>query len=527
MTDIRPVSYRTLSDGRIQTFFSDGTELVMPRGGVGIQITGGDSGQVSAFQPAIYTKPQKQLNPIQRAWSAFLGKPSPVKTSEQGAGSASSPVTYYLTLWQQRFGRRARIEDCRALYLSDPRVWATVNNYVDCALSGGPKIRVHGKDRKSKKAQEIAKTLQKIFPESLLGEWARGLIIEGDLFIQHVVYEESGQKEVLYCKSVPGNITERLTDDADNFIDPNRAFEQIDSMTFETVADWPASLMTHVRWSKVNGDRYGSSELTTSRRAIRSIELMEQAVTINRMVRAPLRRLHSIGTENNSGSLQEVYNYKAENGFATGKQEAYNPQTTMVDYFGNGNTTITTLAGDPNIGQVDDLKYLQNVFSLSLPTPPVFLGLDIEAAKRDVLEDMMRQWLIKWRKLQQAMNEVISHAYELALTFAGIDPATIEYDVQWRYPSLESPTEIVTRLALSKESGGISQRTLVEKMADLYDLSDVDQEISDIEKEKETQHGQELAVRTAGVTMREKMTNEDPVKNGKAPKSSGSPASRN
>jgi len=507
LADPKPITYTTLDDGRIRTTFSDGAELVMPRGGVGFQ-PGGDSGQISAYRPTVYIKPQKQIGNIQKLFQRFQKQPDPKFTSEQGASSASSPVTYYLTLWQQRFGRRARIEDCRALYLSDPRVWRSVNMYVDTALEGGPKIRVQGKDRKSKKAQEIAKAVEKVFNETLIQEWGKGLIVEGDLFIQHVVSEVDGQKQLVYSKAVPGNITERLCDDADNFINPDRAFEQIDSMTFETVAWWPESLMTHVRWSKINGDRYGSSELTTSRRAIRSIELMEQAVTINRMVRAPLRRLHSIGTEKNTGSLQEVFNYKAENGFATGKQEAYNPQTTMVDYFGNGNTTITTLAGDPNIGQVDDLRYLQNVFMCSLPTPGVFFGLDIEQAKRDVLDDMKQLWLRTHRKLQNAIAEPVLRGFELALTFAGIDPETIDFSIQWRLPSLETPKETVERLAMSKEAGGISQQTLVQKMAEIYDTSDVEQEMKDIEKEQSTLHSQEIEKRGAGKSIKDHLDDE-------------------
>ena len=506
--DVKAVSYATMDDGRIKTKFSDGTEILMPRGGLGFNGLSTDSGQISAFRPAVYIKPQKPLNLIQRMVQAAINKPEPSQTSEQGAASASSPVTFYLSLWQQRFGRRARIEDCRALYLSDTRVWRSVNTYVDTALEGGAKISCPGQDRKSKKAQEIAKKIEKLFPETLLQEWGKGLIVEGDLFVQHIVTEENGIKKVVGCKAVPSNITERLCDDADNFVNSDRAFEQIDSMTFESIASWNEALMTHVRWSKINGDRYGSSELTTARRSIRAIELMEQAVTINRMVRAPLRRLHSVGTEENTGSLQEVYNYKAENGFATGKQEAYNPSTTMVDYFGNGNTSIQTLAGDPNIGQVDDLKYLQNVFMASLPTPGPFFGLDIERVSRDVLADMMRIWLRSFRKLHNSMNEVIKQAYELALIFEGIEPDTIEYSILWKIPSLESPSEVVERLTMSKECGGISQETLVSQMAQLYDTADISEEMEKIKKEGNEIHKQEVEKRSSGTTLKDKLKDE-------------------
>ena len=508
-SDVKPVNYqRDPSTGEVKTTFTDGTVLAVPGRYYGIA---SDSGQVSAFRPAIYQKPQGPIGRIHRAWSAFVGKPEPMRTTEQGASSAASPVTFYLSLWTQLFGRRTRIEDTRALYLSDPRVFRSVNMYVDEALRGGPTIRVQGKKNRDKKAREIAKKAEKIYNATLVQEWGKGLVVEGDLFIQHVV--DPHRKELVSAVAMPGVGMQRLVNDADQFVNEDHAFEQIDSMTFEHVAYFSNSLMTHSRWSKINGDQYGTSELCTARRLIRAIELVEQALTISRMVRAPLRRLHNVGTETNTGSAQELINYKADNGFFSGKNEAYNPQSVMIDYYANGNVKIDTLLGDPHQAQIDDIRYMANVLMCALPTPGPFFGFGIEEAKRDVLEDMKALWVRSHEKIQQYMDEPVRHGFELQLTLAGIDPSTIEYNIQWARPSLDTTAETVDWLTVARSEGGLSQKTYVQEIAKIIGTSDIEQELADIEAEKKLDHENEISKRTAGMSMKEQMEEESPTKN--------------
>ena len=503
-----PLSYERFQDGSTATTFSDGTKLLLDRYHILADGLAGDSGQISAFRPAQYNKPKGMLAPIQKAWSSLLGRPRPSQTTEQGAASAASPVTYYLTLWEQRFGRRTRIEDCRSLWLSDTRVWRSVNMYVDTALEGGPHIRVQGNDRRAKAAKEIAKKIEKIFNETLVQEWGKGLVTEGDLFTQFVIYPRAGKPELVKAVAMPAIGMERLTDDADEFINEDRAFEQIDSMTFETVSSFPSALMTHTRWAKINGDRYGSSELVTARRSIRAIELAEQALVINRMVRAPLRRLHKVGVPDNTASQQELDNYKAENSFFSGKLNTFNPQSVTIDYFGNGNTDIITLDGDKQIGQVDDVKYLSNVFMAALPTPGVFFGLNIEDAKRDVLEDMKLLWVRSHSKLQTAISEPIAHGFELALTLAGIDPARIEYSIQWRRGTLETIADTVAWLTEAKGAGGISDKTYVQEVGSIIGTTDTEQELKDIQAGQKELHTREVEKRGAGKSIKDELNDE-------------------
>src|SRR6202041_243227 len=181
---IYPVRYENIMNGS-RIMFSDGT--VVQRGFLQNPsvIGAGDSGQVSAFSPAQYIKPQARglIGRAQGIWNGFRNI-NPATTTEQGASSAASPVTFYLTLWQQRFGRRAMIEDCRALQLSDPRIMKSVNMFVAEACRGGVICQVYGDSRIANRARFIANRVMKLFKPQLLRSWARGLLLEGDLFIQ-------------------------------------------------------------------------------------------------------------------------------------------------------------------------------------------------------------------------------------------------------------------------------------------------------------------------------------------------------
>jgi Bacteriophage T4-like portal protein (Gp20) len=533
-----PVMYETMPDGLVRTTYSNGNRLVVNPAMVGIdprvaammrsagdsfKRATGDSGPVGYFRPALYTKPQGPIQRIQGAWNGFMGRPTGIQTTEQGASSAASPVTYYLSLWTQLFGRRARIDDTRSLFLTDPRVWRSVNMYSDRAMKGGPRIRIQGNDARAKVAREIAEDFQRIFTEALVSEWARGILLEGDLFVQHVMDARRGRLEPIDAVAMPGVAMLRQTDDADRFIDKEHAFEQIDSMTLQTVTTFSESLMTHSRWAKVNGDRYGTSEIVCARRMIRALELMEQAVVINRMARAALRRFHSVGVPGNTGSWDEVKNYKLENGLFEGNQEAFNPKTVMMDYYGNGNTNVQTLAGDPNIGEIKDLEYIQAVLMAALPTPGPFFGLQIEEAKRDVLEDMKRLWVDSFGKLQNAIGEPLSHWFRLALTMRDIDPALVKFRVAWQRGALETVIETVEWVGAAREAGVMSQEAGTQELAEIIG-TDSGEEMKLLKAEGEQQHAEAIEQRTAGSSLRERMNDEEPKAKKPAAKSKQPPA---
>ena len=116
--------------------------------------------------------------------------------------------------------------------------------------------------------QKLLKTKRgnKLFP------WAWGITVEGDLFTQMVVAPNSGMPsglEPIGCKRMPTVGMERLTDDSDEFQDPRRAYQQIDSVSNEVIATWPEALMCHTKWDAFDGDRYGTSELIAFRRQAR------------------------------------------------------------------------------------------------------------------------------------------------------------------------------------------------------------------------------------------------------------------
>ena len=132
---------------------------------------------------------------------------------------------------------------------------------------------------------------------------------------------------------------------------------------------------------------YGKSVAAVARHIYRSLKLMEDAMLIYRLSRAPERRIFYIDTgnlpANKAQSLIEkqmekfkktkLYNY------STGNIEAnYNPLSADEDFYvavnGKGSgTKIDTLPGAQNLGEVDDVKYFRDKLLAALKIPKDYI----------------------------------------------------------------------------------------------------------------------------------------------------------
>lgn len=488
-SDAVPVRYETEKSSYFgqpssKIFFSDGTIITrQPLRNPVPLVLAKDSGQVSAFRPAQYVKPGAfpMMRSVQNMWNRFTNRGP---TTEQGAASAASPLTYYLTLWEQRFGRRAMIEDCRTLWLSDPRIFKSVKMFANEACRGGMKIEVFGDDRRSKRAKIIAKRVMGMYKAPYLRGLALGLVLEGDLFMQYVLDQD---ERLVKVKRMPSIGMERLTDDADEIIDPNHSFEQIDSTTFERVAQFPEALMCHTRLNHIDGDRYGVSEIIAIRRSIRLLGLLEQSQSIRRMTRAAIIRHHKLGDKEKGAGVSDakIKEYKNKNGYVEGNQEPFDPMNPAKDYFTNAHVEIETLQEDQSIEKIDDLLHFQNVTQAGMPTPSVFYGVDVDRVNRDVVTDMREMYLKGTTVLNESVEENITHAFELALLTEGILPEYVEFKVTWSVSSLEEPTQRVSWNLDMVEGRLITRRTALVNLNDLVNVHDVDKEIEEANKEWE------------------------------------------
>lgn len=133
---------------------------------------------------------------------------------------------------------------------------------------------------------------------------------------------------------------------------------------------------------------FGDSVLRPVFKAYKQKALIEDAIIIYRLVRAPERRVFYVGTGKiahegkkrqvleqfkNELRQQKIPSTSAVNG-GTGVEGVYNPQSMIEDYYiaqdENGSTRVEVLPGGANLGSLEDLDYFQErVFrGLRIPT---------------------------------------------------------------------------------------------------------------------------------------------------------------
>lgn len=132
---------------------------------------------------------------------------------------------------------------------------------------------------------------------------------------------------------------------------------------------------------------YGKSIAAAARAIYKSLKMMEDAMLIYRLSRAPERRIFYIDTGNLPASKAEHYieqqksRFKKERYFNrnTGEIDArFNPISQDEDFFvavnGKGSgTKIDTLKGAENLGEVDDVKYFRDKLLATLKIPKDYI----------------------------------------------------------------------------------------------------------------------------------------------------------
>ena len=127
---------------------------------------------------------------------------------------------------------------------------------------------------------------------------------------------------------------------------------------------------------------YGKSIASTAVRIFRSLKLMEDAMLIYRLSRAPERRIFYIDVANMPATKAEIFIEKVKDKFKKEKyydansgtiDSRYNPLSADEDFYvptrGNQGTKIDTLPGAQNLGEVDDVRYFRDKLLASLKIP--------------------------------------------------------------------------------------------------------------------------------------------------------------
>ena len=222
-------------------------------------------------------------------------------------------------------------------------------------------------------------------------EYFRQILIEGELYFEHIIHKGYTNDGILGAVILPSDLIDPIYDNIQNMIikgyilrkpifDPNKP-EKIEKFDFIPMDENQISYVNSGIWNQDKTFRLPFIE--NARRAYRQLSLVEDAIVIYRLVRAPERLVFNVDVGNMAPPKAEAYlrkliqEYWSKKTFDTnqsGQVQKFNPQS-MLDSFwfakraGSEGTSVTQLAGGANLGELADLMYFVNKLYKALKVP--------------------------------------------------------------------------------------------------------------------------------------------------------------
>jgi len=215
-----------------------------------------------------------------------------------------------------------------------------------------------------------------------------------------------------------------------------------------------AEHMVHLSLSEGLDQNYpfGNSLLENVYKVYKQKELLEDAILIYRIQRAPERRVFHIDVGNMPSHLAMAFVERVKNeihqrripsqtgGGQNVIDSAYNPLSINEDYFfpktadGKG-SDVTMLEGGKNIGEIDDLKYFTNKLFRGLRIPSSYLPTGQDDSQSNFNDGRVGTAYIQelrfnkyCERLQYLLTEVFDNEFKMYLNAKGmnIDPGLFE-----------------------------------------------------------------------------------------------------
>jgi hypothetical protein len=231
---------------------------------------------------------------------------------------------------------------------------------------------------------------------------------------------------------------------------------------------------------------YGKSMIEPARKIYKQLTLMEDAMLIHRIMRAPERRIFKIDVGNIppaevDSHIQQIINKMKKVPYIDEKTGDYNlkfnMQNMIEDFFlpvrgGESGTSIESLPGLSSEGQIEDIDYLKNKMFAALKIPKAFLGYDegVEGKATLAAEDVRFA-----RTIERIQKIFVSELTKIAVvhlyTQGYTDADLVNFELSLTNPSLvyekqkvETLNEKIALANTMKESNLFSARWIYENI---------------------------------------------------------------
>ena len=273
-------------------------------------------------------------------------------------------------------------------------------------------------------------------------QYFRQFLIEGELFFELIVHKDYLNEGVLGVINLPAELIDPVYNNIQNMMvkgfiykkpifDPTRPDKQ-EKIEFIPLDE---NQVVYINSGVMNETKNMVLPfLENARRAYRQLSLIEDAIVIYRLVRAPERLVFNVDVGNMPAPKAEAYlkklisNYWSSKTFDIDQADVvkkFNPQS-MLDAFwfpkrtGSEGSSVSQLAGGQNLGELADLMYFIKKLYRSLKVPTS--RLDPEDAFRDGTEILREE--LKFARFiirqQQRFADGIKKGFVTHLKFKGL-----------------------------------------------------------------------------------------------------------
>lgn len=359
---------------------------------------------------------------IKDAISVLMGK---AKLADTTVG-LQRPVTKEMKSYDDisvKNDRQSKIKDCREMDATEPLIEFCHRLIADEASVNGFNVNVASalNTRIQDDSEKIIESMQGICKvQGNLWGWIYDMIMDGDLMAEFDIDENA--KEINRIKKLEPLITYSNIDQYGKLEDGKPAYRQTDPYIYEKIiAEFWEYQIGHTGWKKRDGRIYGTPLFATARKAWRRLDQAEIAVV-------GMRRLDAGDTVHWSGfnNEKEMIEFQEKN-----KDSLENPMKPVNYYYTSGNVVMNKLQGSRNLGELNDLEYLEDKVVMASGIPMGLLPGHEKDINRDVFEDQLKKFYTTIQKIDEHIEEWLREAFDIALLLKGIIPESLQYTFNW------------------------------------------------------------------------------------------------
>lgn len=238
---------------------------------------------------------------------------------------------------------------------------------------------------------EFQKYVQFFDLENKGWSYFRDLLVEGELYFEHIIHKKYTNQGVLGVIRVPTELIDPVFNNIQNMIVKGYLYRKpvFDATNPKKKVEEKMIPMQENQIVYINSGIWNQNKtvrlpfIENARRAYRQLSLIEDSIVIYRLVRAPERLVFNVDVGNMAPPKAEAYLRKLITQYWSSKTfdvdqndvvKKFNPQS-MLDSFwfakraGSEGTSVTQLPGGQNLGELTDLMYFVKKLYESLKVP--------------------------------------------------------------------------------------------------------------------------------------------------------------